>query len=63
MPHLRNKTIDDAVAALLVLQTCNNDKSIDYNRDAKKNPKFNTILEVKELPARLVYTTAVLLDY
>ena len=63
MPHLKNKTVENAVAALLALQTDSNNEAIDYNRDTKKTVKFNETLELKELSPRLVDTTVALLDH
>ena len=63
MPHLKNKTIENAVAALLVLQSDSNNTAINYNRDTRKTVQFNKTLQLKELSARLIDTTIVLLDH
>ena len=63
MPHLKNKTVENAVAALLAMQSDGDNTAINYDRDTKKILQFNETLQLKELSARLIDTTVVLLDH
>ena len=35
MPHLKNKTVENAVAALLAMQSDGDNTAINYDRDTK----------------------------